>query len=844
MKKISAIILFVLIVATAVFLWSKYWRGVQYRYVFQNTAGQNLAIEFERDDLIHFEFTQGKPHGRVIEKSPMIAAHDFDRPTQVVRFEHGVKSPKIEIQVDPVNLCFLVTDRAGGYKVGDFCAKAMEGDTKSLTIMAPDMESVYGLGERFVTPGIANGDWMGRVRDSGDDPKSRGVEFGNNMGAFNGAMVGNAQFPVMYAVGAKNKNFALFLDNTFKQRWDFSARLWRVEMGGEQTRGYIFTGPDLPYLRASYMELTGRPPVPPKKAFGLWISEFGFDNWAEMDGKLKSLRAEHFPLDGFVLDLQWFGGIIGNSEKSPMGGLVWDRKNFPEPEEKIKALKNDGIGIMLIEESYVSKGVLDPESKRPVHDILEEKGFLARDSRTEKKATYISYNPWWGLGGMLDWLNPDAGKYWHDWRRQPLIDMGITGHWTDLGEPEMFEPSSFYDNGKLTHAQAHNLFNFKWSESIFDGYHRHREQARPWILSRSGISGIQRFGVAMWSGDIGSDLSNLASQFNVQMQMSFSGMDYFGSDLGGFHRETLKGDLNEMYTQWFAAGALLDVPVRPHTENLCNCKETAPDRIGDKRSNLFNIRQRYELNPYYYSLAHLAFKQGEAVIAPMVLYYQNDGQVRGLADQKLIGRDLLVGLIAHPGQVARDMYLPKGVWTNYHTNERLSSQGEWLRNISAKEGGIFRLPMFAREGAIFPKAKLDELGRNVGDLVVRVYPSPQTSQFVLYEDDGETISYQSGQVRKTLIEQVELEAALSVIIHAAENTYKDAKNFSRIWVEAATNRRPVRAISINGTVLAQLHSRAELEEKDSGWWDDGSGLVVAKASEVNRTQQSNWRFDF
>ena len=80
--------------------------------------------------------------------------------------------------------------------------------------------------------------------------------------------------------------------------------------------------------------------------------------------------------------------------------------------------------------------------------------------------------------------------------------------------------------------------------------------------------------------------------------MSFSGIDYFGSDIGGFHRGALGGgDLSETYTQWFADGMILDVPGRPHTENLCNCKETAPDRIGHRASNLANVRRALRPRP-------------------------------------------------------------------------------------------------------------------------------------------------------------------------------------------------------------------------------------------------------
>jgi alpha-glucosidase len=691
---------------------------------------------------------------------------------------------------------------------------------------------------------------VGKVRDSGKDsnPHNRAQAFGNNMHGFNGGAVGNAQFPILYGVGRGNENFALFFDNTYRQRWDLTAQPWTVETSGGALRGFVILGPDLPSLRRDYLNLTGRAPVPPKKAFGLWISEYGFDNWKELDGKLKTLRLGKFPVDGFVLDLQWFGGIKSDSEDSSMGGLTWDRKNFPEPESKIAQLRKDeGLGIVMIEESYISKGVLDPQSKKTVHEILDGKGYLAKEGPDpDSKAVYLSYNPWWGRGGMLDWTNGEAAKFWHDWRRQALVDIGIAGHWTDLGEPELLEPVSYYSGGKNRHADIHNIYNLKWAESIINGYQRHKVQRRPWILSRSGTSGIQRYAAALWSGDIGSNLSSLATHFNAQMHMSFSGVDYFGSDIGGFHRGGIQGDMNEMYTQWFAAGAALDVPVRVHTENLCNCKETAPDRIGHAASNLFNLRQRYELIPYYYSLAHTAYRSGDPLVAPLVFHYQNEMPARKLGDHKLIGKDLLVATIARHGQRDINVYLPKGNWYNYHTGKVIQSGGEWVNKVPAYADNIFRLPMFAREGAIIPKARVDENTKNSAthnDLVVRVYPSRQATQFTLFEDDGETISYQTGAVRQTEIKQSEDDTGVSVVIGAAHGDFEGAMPANTQWIELASGGRVPESVQLNGQELAQMKSAQEVEQAKTGWFKRADGLVIAKAADLDRGQEARWKFE-
>jgi hypothetical protein len=393
-------------------------------------------------------------------------------------------------------------------------------------------------------------------------------------------------------------------------------------------RFYILTGPNLIDVRQDYLELTGRPPVPPKKMFGLWLSEYGYRSWEQVEEILASMRANQFPLDGFVLDLFWFGGIEPGEETTQMGSLTWDENAFPDPAEKIAELRQQGIGIILIEEPYIGRALEE-------HDELEGRGYLVR-AQEGGEAAFITTNPWWGLGGMLDFTHPEGTSFWHDWRREPLIDDGILGHWTDLGEPELFNPGAWYygvetgEGWSHLHPDVHNLYNLLWSRSIYAGYERNERQGRPFILSRSGTSGSQRYGAALWSGDTGSNLSSLAAQFNVQMHMAMSGVDYYGSDIGGFYRRAIEGNpllaanVNEMYTQWYAYGMLFEVPGRPHVMNLAEIYETAPDRIGHLESNLANTRLRYALHPYVYSLAHRAYCCGEAIFPPLVYYFQED----------------------------------------------------------------------------------------------------------------------------------------------------------------------------------------------------------------------------
>lgn len=800
-----------------------------------------VVLETLRDDLIHFEFGTGTPPGAdsPIETTMMVHKRDYTGPRTFSVTASGIATAEVELTVDPATLCVTAAALPASAALATVCPANLDRETRGLTITRERVGNVYGLGEQFTEPGNPDGDWVGRERVPGD-------AFGNKMVGFNGGAVGNAMFPIMYAVGDAGLNYGLFFDNVYAQRWDFRSDPWTVEARGP-LRGYLIHGPDLPDLRSDYLELVGRPPVPPKKAFGLWVSEYGFDNWNELDSKLASLREASFPVDGFVMDLQWFGGIRSDSDSTSMGRVAWDEATFPDPAGKIVRLRDEhGVGLILIEESYIGRALAE-------HTELERRGFLARQS-AGGPATYIDYNPWWGKGGMIDWTNDSAGVFWHDWKRQPLVSMDVLGHWTDLGEPELYDSTSWYhgvEPGRHRHADVHNLYNLKWSESIFESYRRHSIARRPFILTRSGTSGTQRFGTALWSGDIGANLSSLATHMNAQMHMSMSGVDYFASDIGGFHRAALDGDQDEMYTQWFANGALLDVPVRPHTENLCNCKETAPDRIGHRASNLANLRLRYALTPYYYSLAHRAYREGEALVAPLVHYYQSDTNVRTNGGDKMIGRDLLVATVARHGDTTRDVYLPRGRWIDYYTNQSHSSSGGWLRSVPLYRDSLFRLPLFARAGAIVPQMHVDAKtmtvegrrtdGSRRDELLVRVYADSQESSFILYEDDGWSVAYQSDSVATTRISQQMRPGTAVVTIAATEGAYTGAATQRNNVVQLVADASDVTAVTLNGSPLRRHASQSVFDNAQSGWYV-ADRVVVAKSGERPVEQEKRLEF--
>lgn len=835
----------------------------------------STVIEILDDDLIHISF---RHHSNTIGESTikntaMVFKKDYSGPKVYNPNDNGFNTKELSVSVDSNNGCISINElNQNNKQSATICPAIYDNTWNGASVHNLGMHSVYGLGQTFASidlnnGGQVNGEWLEAGGFS--TPDDRGNTFSSvtySDGAYAGATTPRLQFPVLYAVGT-NISYALFLDSKFKNDFNLSREWWEIRnKNAAETNLYYMSGADLPDLRSDFMELVGRPPVLPKKALGMWVSEFSYDNWAELDDTIKTLRQKNFPLDGALLDVAWFGfkhAWQNNSDANPMGDLSFDEQAFPDPASKVASLKKDDIGLITIEESYVSK--------QGNYGGTNYDGMAAHDGFAKNCGTSdaTEFNNWFGISGMIDWSNNAAAAWWHDNVRKPnIIDLGIFGHWTDLGEPEDFRPSSCYANGN--HADYNNVHNLLWSKSIYDGYVRNHTEnpQRPYSIARAGTVGSQRYGVGLWSGDIGGRLDHMNMHYNAAMQMSFAGIDYYSSDIGGFWRKfDDKGNKdtaiepgtgyseNEMYSLWFANAAWLDIPLRPHgnncgmpgaTGNDCIITETSPALIGNIVGNLSNLRQRYELIPYYYSLAHRAYKYGEPVIAPMPFYYQDDQTLSGKADQKMIGKDILVASLTTQFKATRDVYLPTGSWYNYHTLEKYDTvNGITLPNVNLwiPSENRNRVPTYVRAGAIIPMMYVDAQTKDVfghrkdgsrhDELIVKVFPSDKASNFTLYEDDGTTVdSYDTNSVphylaRETLINQTPISNGVQITIDAAHGNFAGALSSRNNEVRYLINSDDSAIVTLNGSPLTSLANRIALEADGAkGWIKEGSVISI------------------
>jgi hypothetical protein len=233
-------------------------------------------------------------------------------------------------------------------------------------------------------------------------------------------------------------------------------------------------------------------------------------------------------------------------------------------------------------------------------------------------------------------------------------------------------------------------------------------------------------------------------------------------------------------------------------------------------------------------------------------YYQNDPNVRQMADEKLLGRDLLVGVVTGLGppnpnpETQRDIYLPAGDWVDYHTNQWSHSTGQTFAAQPEYISNIYRLPTFARAGAIIPKMYVDGNTMNIlgmrtdgsihNELIARVYADKTLSSFTLYEDDGQTIAYQSNAYSTTpLSQQRSSPTTETVSIGATSGTYTGAPASRNNVVELVAENAQANSVTLNGNSLPPLTSQAAFDGASSGWFNAGNNLILAKTGSLDVT---------
>jgi alpha-D-xyloside xylohydrolase len=273
------------------------------------------------------------------------------------------------------------------------------------------------------------------------------------------------------------------------------------------------------------------------------------------------------------------------------------------------------------------------------------------------------------------------------------------------------------------------------------------------ILTRSGFPGIQRYGSALWSGDVGNDWETLRRQITGGLGLQATGIPWWTYDAGGFFRPrdqyNSKDYINRML-RWIELSVYLPL-MRVHGY----MSDTEPWKYGDNAKATIKkcIERRKELFPYIYSNAAEVAFNGSTLMRPLVFDFSNDKKALDQKYEFMFGKSLLVSPVTEPDVTSWKTYLPenKGGWYSVNENYKHYDGGQTVETKIDETD----IPVFAKAGSIVVK-------KGSGDVLdINVFEGDD-AEFVLYEDDGESFEYEKGNYSKTLISWKQVPKTLTI----------------------------------------------------------------------------------
>lgn len=453
----------------------------------------------------------------------------------------------------------------------------------------------------------------------------------------------------------------------------------------------------------------------PKWAYGYIQSKYGYESADEVINLINTFEEKNIPLDAVVLDLFWF---------DQMGDISWTGEGFKDHEKLTSLMKEKNIRLITITEPFFAK-------KSKNYDELLNAGLLCKDTNGKTAV----WNDWWTLkkdnGGSL--FNP-LGKKAADFMGKKYSDMinsGIDGFWTDLGEPERAPANIKYN--KMEEKVFHNYYNYYWSKALYDGVKKSFPDKRLFILSRSAYTGSGKFNVSVWSGDVSASWSSLSNQVAYGVNAGICGLPYWGSDVGGFTNPNTSSP--ELFVRWHQFGAFTPV-YRAHGSEA----PREPWIFTEKEEKIVSdlIRTRKTLLPYIYSTACQTL---DGIPMMRGMFTEDEKTPLEFKDkQYMFGDAFLICPITEEISYSntKTYYLPEGTWYNFWDNKKTYSKGQTFTVKAVLEN----CPVFVKAGSIIPAEK-------DGKTEIRLYPENGISNsFTLYDDDGETDQYKNGKYGK------------------------------------------------------------------------------------------------
>jgi alpha-glucosidase len=567
--------------------------------------------------------------------------------------------------------------------------------------------------------------------------------------------------------------YGIFLDNSYRTDFNFGASNNRFSsfgaQGGELNYYLIYRSTVAGVIR-SYTDLTGRMSLPPLWSLGYQQNRYSYYPDAEVLWIARTLREKKIPADGITLDIHYMDHFKL---------FTWNKDRFPDPSGLVHQLTGMGFRLTTI---------VDP-------GVKVEKGYPAYESGLASNI-FLKYpdgqnytgQVWPGWCNFPDFTNQRARTWWAGQLRT-LTDAGVSGIWNDMNEvstwgQKMPDNVLFdFDGHETTHRQGHNVFGLEMARSSYEGA-RAALGKRPFVLTRSGYAGLQRY-AAIWTGDNRPEDDHMMAGVGLLTSLGLSGVPFAGMDVAGFTGDPTPA----LYTRWMQLGAFL-----PYFRNHANfnTKAAEPWTFGEDILDITRryIGLRYTLLPYLYSNFREASQDGMPVLRSLVIDYAREPLVydQRYQDEFLFGPSILV-VPENCGASFAKMYFPPGDWYDAYTGQ--SSPGGREQVLELQNG---HLPVFVKGGGILPVQSLVQSTAEAPSdtLDLHVYQGRVSNSFTYYEDDGESYGYEKGNyyqrvirfdplTRSIVLEKVEGQRTskfkyIRLLLHGFDNvTLKDTK---------------------------------------------------------------------
>jgi len=771
--------------------------------------GEELRVDLVRPDVVRVQMSRGGRFDETPTCSVCVDPLEGDVAFSVEREDGLVRLRTSELVVsvglDPFR---LDVHRPDGTPVAETAqdaegrpwAYATLNDAFTFRRRCRPEDGIYGLGEktghhnrrgrdftlwntdvldpeatREFTAGRAPGDPRGDVTSTEFDPYYASIPFFHHLDHRTGAVAGS------------------FVDNAHRAAYDFRApEEFAVHVAGGQYTEYLFAGPTMAGVLEAYTWLTGRTAPPPLWALGYhqcrWF-RYTQDAIEHLARRHRDLRV---PCDVLWLDIEYMDGYRV---------FTWDEEAFPDPPAMLDRLAGAGMRLVTI---------IDPGVKHePGYPVFDDA--LARDvlCRTEGGDVYLG-QVWPGATAFPDLATEEGRRWWADMNAAHVAS-GVAGIWNDMNEPAtgVIPPDRMrFQGGRAPHERFHNQYATLMAMATVDGLRRAAPGRRPFVLSRAGSPGIQRY-AANWMGDNLSRWDHLWLSMPMAMGLGVSGQAFAGADVGGFRGHTDP----ELFLRWMQYGTLTPF-CRNHSE-LGNVDQYAWS-FGEVVLDLVRaaIELRYRLMPYLYAAFLRASETGIPVQRPLVLLHQDDPAVRDLDDEYLFGPDLLVAPVFAAGQTARHVYLPAGDWHDWHTGEVLTGR-RWVLVPTPMD----RIPLFARGGAVvpmWPQAPPSTAGHHPAAVELHLF-LPQADgvhRTFLQEDDGLTDAAADGARYRTSLELARTGSRVTVRAEVEGAGYPE---FARETFELVVHGAAPASVTLDGEAVEGTGGRFALPNAGTGF---------------------------